>query len=387
MDVIVLTEGDYATAIAVDNYCRAKGKKFIFTQLAGVFGRVFNDFGDNFEVLDKNGETLQEVIIRSITNDEQGIVELLGNQKHTLEDGDECTFVGVEGMKLNEGESHDDAAVTSDNINDTIHKVTVINPYSFKIGDTRKFGPYVSKGIVKQLKTKVMVDFKSFEETALKTCAELKMDENLVYADFEKMSNGQLSHVAFEALDKFIQTAVGDKKAPRPWNLEDALRFIELAKPIADRYDLNSAEWKLDGQERKYLLMFAFQAEGVFNPLSAFFGGFVAQEIVKAITGKFSPTNQYFYYDAMEVLPEFDALKHIETEENKNYFEEVYVPTIAKTQELGHRSDGLRICLGDGMIDKLAYTNLFMVGAGAIGCELLKNYAMLGVGTGKAIID
>ena len=28
-----------------------------------------------------------------------------------------------------------------------------------------------------------------------------------------------------------------------------------------------------------------------------------------------------------------------------------------------------------------------MVGAGAIGCELLKNYAMLGVGTGKKIVD
>lgn len=28
-----------------------------------------------------------------------------------------------------------------------------------------------------------------------------------------------------------------------------------------------------------------------------------------------------------------------------------------------------------------------MVGAGAIGCELLKNYAMLGVGTGKANKD
>lgn len=36
------------------------------------------------------------------------------------------------------------------------------------------------------------------------------------------------------------------------------------------------------------------------------------------------------------------------------------------------------------MVDRLAYTRLFMVGAGAIGCELLKNYAMLGVGTGKA---
>jgi molybdopterin/thiamine biosynthesis adenylyltransferase len=38
-------------------------------------------------------------------------------------------------------------------------------------------------------------------------------------------------------------------------------------------------------------------------------------------------------------------------------------------------------------VEKLAYTKLFMVGAGAIGCELLKNYAMVGVGTGKASKD
>jgi len=31
MDVIILTEADFATAIAIDAYCRAKGKKFIFT--------------------------------------------------------------------------------------------------------------------------------------------------------------------------------------------------------------------------------------------------------------------------------------------------------------------------------------------------------------------
>merc|ERR1719498_1343367 len=34
------------------------------------------------------------------------------------------------------------------------------------------------------------------------------------------------------------------------------------------------------------------------------------------------------------------------------------------------------------MIEKIAHTSLFMVGAGAIGCELLKNYAMIGLGTG-----
>lgn len=289
-------------------------------------------------------------------------------------------------MKLLEGESHGDESIQSDSINDTIHRVTVINPYSFKIGDTRKFGPYIGNGIVKQLRMKTVLEYKSFAETALGSSAQLALDANLAYADFEKIGNAQLSHAAFEALDKFIDSSE-TKSPPRPWNLEDAQRFLEIAKPIADRYELNSAEWKADGPERKFMLLFAFQAQGTFNPLAAFYGGYVAQEVVKAITGKFSPTNQFFYYDAIEVLPEFDATKHIETEENKNYFEEVYVPTVAKTKEIGHRSDGLRICVGDGMVDKLAYTNLFMVGAGAIGCELLKNYAMLGVGTGKAVVD
>jgi len=68
---------------------------------------------------------------------------------------------------------------------------------------------------------------------------------------------------------------------------------------------------------------------------------------------------------------------------SESYFEETYLPKIAKTLERGDRSDGLRIVLGQDMIDKLAHANLFMIGAGAIGCELLKNYAMLGVGCGK----
>lgn len=34
-------------------------------------------------------------------------------------------------------------------------------------------------------------------------------------------------------------------------------------------------------------------------------------------------------------------------------------------------------------IEKLANTNLLMIGAKAIGCELLKNYAMLGLDCGK----
>ena len=40
-------------------------------------------------------------------------------------------------------------------------------------------------------------------------------------------------------------------------------------------------------------------------------------------------------------------------------------------------------CLGSNLVEKIHNTKLFMIGAGAIGCELLKNFAMLGLGTGK----
>lgn len=39
--------------------------------------------------------------------------------------------------------------------------------------------------------------------------------------------------------------------------------------------------------------------------------------------------------------------------------------------------------IGDDLLQKVKNSKLFMVGCGAIGCELLKNFAMLGVGTGK----
>jgi ubiquitin-activating enzyme E1 len=38
------------------------------------------------------------------------------------------------------------------------------------------------------------------------------------------------------------------------------------------------------------------------SPLAAFFGGIIAQEIVK-YTGKYSPLKQWLHYDIFETLP------------------------------------------------------------------------------------
>lgn len=45
-------------------------------------------------------------------------------------------------------------------------------------------------------------------------------------------------------------------------------------------------------------------SSGELNPMAAMFGGFVGQEVVKALSGKFHPLFQWFYYDSAESLPE-----------------------------------------------------------------------------------
>ena len=101
-------------------------------------------------------------MIKSISNEEKALVELLKNAKHKFEDGDEVLFTSVEGMNLKEGSLHlgvQNQDCKSSNINDTIHKVTVVNPYAFRIGDTRGYTEFNSNGIAKQLRTKLKIKF------------------------------------------------------------------------------------------------------------------------------------------------------------------------------------------------------------------------------------
>lgn len=81
---------------------------------------------------------------------EEGLVELLPHNKHKFEDGDEVLITRVDGMKLKEGCVQEDLGVKSDSINDTIHKVQVLTPYSFKIsGDLKRYEKYERNGIAR----------------------------------------------------------------------------------------------------------------------------------------------------------------------------------------------------------------------------------------------
>ena len=173
----------------------------------------------------------------------------------------------------------------------------------------------------------------------------------LFFTDFGKFDRPATLHVGFQALSIYVEKR---GRFPRPRNAEDAAGVVALAKSIAGDEKLNE----------KLIQELSFQAVGDLAPTNAVIGGFVAQEVLKAISAKFHPTLQHMYFDSLESLPET-------------------LPTEADVQPLGTRYDAQIAVFGRNFQERIANHRQFLVGAGAIGCEMLKNWAMIGLGTGS----
>lgn len=164
-------------------------------------------------------------------------------------------------MKLKQGEKHDglvhedfkEADAKEPSINGTIQKVRVLTPHSFTIGDTTKYEPYVGKGIAKQLRTKVLIEQKPWSECFAKNMDELPLDMNLAFCDFEKMAHPKAEHICFRALSQF---QADKKRMPRPWNLEDAMAFVEIAKKLATDLKMEAEDLSDDGITIKLFYVF-----------------------------------------------------------------------------------------------------------------------------------
>ncbi|KAH7198213.1 uncharacterized protein B0J16DRAFT_330032 [Fusarium flagelliforme] len=329
--VVVLTNAPIHQQKAIADYCHSKGIYVVVADTFGLFGSVFCDFGEKFTVIDPTGETPLNGIVAGI--DEEGLVSALDETRHGLEDGDYVTFSEVEGMEaLNGAEPR---------------KITVKGPYTFSIGDVSGLGQYKRGGMYQQVKMPKIVNFKDFTTS-------LKEPEFLI-SDFAKFDRPQQLHLGFQALHAFQLT---HKRLPSPMDDDDALVVLGAAKKFAEQEGL---EIELD---EKLLKELSYQAQGDLNPMAAYFGGLVAQEVLKAVSGKFQPISQWMYFDSLESLP--TSTKR----------------TAELCKPIGSRYDGQIAVFGTEYQNKIANLKQFLVGAGAIGCEMLKNWAMIGLGTG-----
>lgn len=65
--VVVMTDQPLDFCLRVNKFCHENKIAFISTETHGVFANIFCDFGDNFEIIDSNGEPPQSLLIANIT--------------------------------------------------------------------------------------------------------------------------------------------------------------------------------------------------------------------------------------------------------------------------------------------------------------------------------
>ncbi|XP_073274122.1 ubiquitin-activating enzyme E1 1-like isoform X2 [Primulina huaijiensis] len=332
---VVFTNLSLEKAIEFDDYCHKHQPPiaFIKSEVRGLFGSVFCDFGPEFTVFDVDGEDPHTGIIASISNDNPALVACVDDERLEFQDGDLVVFSEVRGMaELNDGKPR---------------KVKNARPYSFIIEeDTTDYSAYQRGGIVTQVKEPKVLNFKPLRQA-------LKDPGDYLLSDFSKYDRPPLLHLAFQALDKFI---VEFGRFPNAGSEQDAQKFIALVTDINN----GQSDGRLEEIDHKLLRNFAFGARAVLNPMAAMFGGIVGQEVVKACSGKFHPLFQFFYFDSVESLPS-----------------EPLDPNDVKP--LNCRYDAQISVFGSKLQKKLEDAKVFIVGSGALGCEFLKNVALMGV--------
>jgi ubiquitin-activating enzyme E1 len=116
----------------------------------------------------------------------------------------------------------------------------------------------------------------------------------------------------------------------------------------------------IDSDSQKNIIKkLSYTCAGKTSPMDSIIGSIVSQEVIKAISHRYTPIKQWMYID-------YTSLISIDSQ-----------PDLA----INNLRYGSQINIfGNELQNKINNSDIFIVGAGAIGCELLKNLAMVGVG-------
>lgn len=315
---------------------RAAKKKLIVAVGLGLAGFVFDDFGLDHKVTDKNGEQEKSAIISNITED--GLVTVHEDKRHDLEVGDLVRLKEIVGMEK---------------LNGHVLKINKVpSPFTFVLEPfpADKFGTYQRNGIVEEVKGVVDMAFEPLQ-------AALELNELPdCDMDFEHPSRTPGLRLLLARLWPALK---GDEKGDARPALFDTSAYEKIAAALKAEVQAITDADKRAGFE-KFLatdlpFFFTGLAKAELSPVSSFIGGIAAQEAIKVI-GKYTPIRQLFIHEFYSTV-----LKD------------------KKWAEIERAGDGQAAVIGAAAHQALKAAKIFMVGAGALGCELLKMCALMNV--------
>ncbi|KEG09550.1 ubiquitin-activating enzyme e1 [Trypanosoma grayi] len=359
---VVVFANQRTTALLAENaLARKHDVKFVACENRGVAGCVFVDAGPSFAVLDPDGEETVACVVTSISPD--GMVTLHEDKKHECEVGSHIYFTGVvapttvnsvvDAAALHGGHHSTAAATAASSSSLKLFEVAeVISPFILRLKD---FDTAVGHGAIDvgtssylhTTKRQMLMGFKDLE-------ASLAEPEFLnVFDSEEKLTAPATIHALFRAVHDH------GKPPATPREVDAVLRAAEAYCSCHAVFDVNTA--------KRLLSVF----HGSLNPMACFVGGLASQEVLKVCSGKFTPLHQWLYYDARELLVARGDVSDAE---------------LHPSPSSGSRYDGQIAVLGPAFQSYLSKQRAFIVGAGALGCEHIKNAACMGFG-GVSITD
>ena len=349
-NVVVITELQTMYFISnIDTFCRSNNIKFIYGMCLGLAGYIFVDFGSYHVITDENGQEPGTYLIKSISKDQEGRVEIdtvqdTNNLK--MGDGTFVKFKDVGGMiELNDPEKE--------------FEIRLEDYKTFRIGDTSNFSEYTKGGTVYQIKKPVL---KQYFDFALRSAIITDPMHKLPNPDGTKKGRAEFLYLILSGIHDFFLSH--ENKLPELNNMEQAKEICAKVKEIYNMNKEQKTPWYAEIQEfdEKVALNVIRWCAANIQPICGYFGGIIAQEIIKA-TGKYIPIDQWYMIDFLEIAD------NIKEDADRNL--------------KGCRYDDQIAIFGNEIQDKIKKSNIFMVGAGATGCEFLKNFGMMGFCTDK----
>lgn len=406
--VIVTRDFSKTELIRLNDICHNHKIAFILAQTHGVTGVFFTDFGPEHLVTDRDGEPKRTVVIEKIDHI-SGRVKTV--KDHGFDDGDYVQFseiLGLDEAALLE-HAKDDVKPQFKYLLNKVSQVRVKRVYqtsSYTHPKTGKkgtrttqifnqfqldleslneelknaslstlssladLGEYGNGGIVTEVKAKRLLKFRPLRTSLINPCVDeedVKMgvfhpdQERWLPESFGGKGYGSQLHIAYLAFLEFLDA---HGQAPQLHHEEDAKKMLALAQGIVQQHNAmpDGEALKIETLNEKIVLQYALYARSELPGYTAFLGGVAAQEVLKKF-GKYTPHYQWMHVDHLELLNDNGG-----------------VPADAAV--IGSRYDYPISIFGKSVQDKIMNQKWFLIGCGALGCEYLKGFALMGLGAG-----
>ena len=337
-----------------NSFCRSKGIAFFYAFVRGVSASIFSDLGPHHVVHDPTGSRPMQKLITGISPIDEG--QLLVHYESPE---------GQPSISISEGffEISDVHGIPS--INGRIFAVThpekdpvktVRVQHSLASGEA-----YLGSGQLFEKKVPKEVAMESLEVKLKNPGSPFADPPTTVLTDMIHFGAEAQQHVALYATLEFSYRRGG--QFPSLYSEGDASEVLDICRELLEKKAICLDDFELDSE---FIRKFAMLSSVELQPMTAFVGGVLGQEVVKC-TGKFTPIPGFLHFSAREVLPS-------ETPQN--------------WEPRGSRYDAIANVFGWDFVERLHSLNYFMVGCGALGCEFLKNFALNGVccGQGKLTV-